>query len=140
MLCPLFFFSMYEQNRPARVEQIAEQTTCNKVIEQPTGGRLDIPPNRATARKDGKEKIFMKKQNYITKINQWQYAINLLAEYGIKPIDNHPTFSGQQMNIIIHSKQLFNCLIFKLKDTKDEIKAYILREIEIARKYGKLTA
>jgi len=82
----------------------------------------------------------MKKQNYITKINQWQYAINLLAEYGIKPIDNRPTYSGQQMNIIIHSKQLCNCIHIKLKETKDEIKAKVLREIEIAKKHGKLTA
>lgn len=82
----------------------------------------------------------MKRENYIKKLTQWQYAINLLAEYGIQPIDNRQTYSGQQMNIIIHSKQLCNCIHIKLNETKDEIKAKVLREIEIAKQYGKLTA
>lgn len=64
---------------------------------------------------------------------QWEFVLALLKERGIEPLDEAMTLSGNGYNIIIHSKDLVNCLCIGPKMTNEEIINYIDREVETTK-------
>lgn len=62
---------------------------------------------------------------------QWNYAISLLQRFGINVVNDKMRFTGNGRNLIIHSKQLNNCIQIKKQDTEDDIFKMIQREIKI---------
>ena len=62
---------------------------------------------------------------------QWNYAISLLQGFGINVVNDRMTFTGSGRNLIIHSKQLCNCIQIKKQDTEDDIFKRIQKEIKI---------
>lgn len=62
---------------------------------------------------------------------QWSYAISLLQGFGINVDDDRMSFTGNGRYLIIHSKQLCNCIQIKKQDTEDDIFKRIQREIKI---------
>lgn len=68
---------------------------------------------------------------------QWEYALALLAEYNIEPINKRMTFAGTNRNryfLIIHSKRLCNCILIGAFDTNEQIKAKIDMQVKISQK------
>ena len=63
--------------------------------------------------------------------NQWAYAISLLRGFGINVIDERMTFTGSGNDLIIHSKQLCNCIQISKKDTHEVIFKKIQNQIKI---------
>lgn len=69
------------------------------------------------------------------------YTINkaemqVLRENNIKPINDTMSFSGGgKPQLIIHSKDLSNCIFISDEDTKDKIDRKIQMQIEIAKKF-----
>ena len=62
---------------------------------------------------------------------QWNYAISLLQGFGINVVNDRMTFTGSGRDLIIHSKQLCNCIQIKKQDTEDDIFKRIQKEIKI---------
>ena len=62
---------------------------------------------------------------------QWNYAISLLQGFGINVVNDRMTFTGSGKDLIIHSKQLCNCIQISKQDTKDDIFKKIQKEIKI---------
>ena len=62
---------------------------------------------------------------------QWEYAISLLQGFGINVVNDRMTFTGSERDLIIHSKQLCNCIQISKQDTEDDIFKKIQREIKI---------
>lgn len=65
---------------------------------------------------------------------QWNYAITLLENFGIKATNNVITFTGNGRDLIIHSKQLCNCIQISRNDDKEDIFKKIQMQIKIALK------
>ncbi len=74
----------------------------------------------------------MKNSIYQTAKLKWQYAVDLLEQHGIKPLDNRPTFSGRKI-IVIHSEQLPNTICFAHIATPEQIKAIVELQVRIAQ-------
>jgi hypothetical protein len=62
---------------------------------------------------------------------QWEYAISLLQGFGINAINEKMTFAGNRKDLIIHSKQLCNCIQISRQDTEDDIFKKIQTQIKI---------
>jgi hypothetical protein len=62
---------------------------------------------------------------------KWNYAISLLQGFGIDVINERMTFTGSGRNLIIHSKQLCNCIQISKQDTEDDIFKKVQGEIKI---------
>lgn len=67
----------------------------------------------------------------MSRTEQWNYAISLLQGFGINVINERMTFTGSGRYLIIHSKQLCNCIQISRQDTEDDIFKKIQREIKI---------
>ncbi len=74
----------------------------------------------------------MKNSTYQMIKRKWQYAIDLLEQHGIKPLDNRPTLSGRT-TIVIHSEQLPNTICFASIATLEQIKAIVELQVRIAQ-------
>ena len=65
------------------------------------------------------------------RIDKYNYAMELLKQYNIKPIDERLTVNNYG-DIVIHSKQLKNCIIISPQATKRTIQEQIYMQIKIA--------
>lgn len=71
----------------------------------------------------------------MTRIEKWNYAIELLEQNNIQPSDKRLTMNNYG-KIVIHSKQLRNCLIIRPQATKKTIKAQVEMQVKIAKNYA----
>lgn len=75
----------------------------------------------------------MRIANFNHRKSQWNYAVSILNEHGIKPTNDKLTFGGTGRNIVIHSSKLANVLTIRPNMTNEQIKAYIEQQIEISK-------
>lgn len=73
----------------------------------------------------------MNRKDFMSRKEQWNYAISLLHGFGINVINESMTFAGTGRDLIIHSKQLYNCIYISKRDTEEDIFKKIQREIKI---------
>lgn len=73
----------------------------------------------------------VKEENDMSRKEQWDYAVSLLNGFGIDITNNTMTFSGNGYYLVIHSKQLCNCISIGRQHTKEDIFNIIQREIKI---------
>lgn len=66
------------------------------------------------------------------RIDKYNYAMELLKQYNIKTIDKRPTVNCYG-DIVIHSKQLKNCIIIPPQATQRTIQEQICMQIKIAQ-------
>lgn len=66
------------------------------------------------------------------RIDKYNYAMELLKKYNIKIIDGRLTCNGCG-DIVIHSKQLKNCIIIPPQATQRTIQNKICMQIKIAQ-------
>ena len=66
------------------------------------------------------------------RIDKYNYTMQLLKQYNIKTIDGRLTCNGYG-DIVIHSKQLKNCIIIPPQATKRTIQEQINLQIKIAQ-------
>lgn len=66
------------------------------------------------------------------RIDKYNYAMELLKQHNIKTTDNKLTINNFG-NIVIHSKQLKNCIIIPPQATKRTILKRIETQIRIAQ-------
>lgn len=66
------------------------------------------------------------------RIDKYNYAMELLKQYNIKTTDERLTFNCFG-DIVIHSKQLKNCIIIPPQATKRTIQEQINLQIKIAQ-------
>jgi len=75
----------------------------------------------------------MRIENFNHRKSQWNYAVSILNEHGIKPTNDKLTFGGTGRNIVIHSSQLANVLTIRPNMTNEQIKSYVEKQIEISK-------
>lgn len=63
--------------------------------------------------------------------DKWNYVIETLEQYGVKPVGNRPTFNNSG-DIVIHSKQLKNVIIITPQATQNTIKKQVEMQLKIA--------
>lgn len=66
---------------------------------------------------------------------QFKFAMGILKEHGIKPLDERMTLSGNGYNLVIHSKELVNCLLINPNMSNEDIVNYINMQIEISKRH-----
>lgn len=66
------------------------------------------------------------------RIDKWNYAMELLKQNNIQPSNKGLTINNNG-HIVIHSKQLRNCLIIEPQATKKTIKARVEMQVKIAK-------
>ena len=67
------------------------------------------------------------------RIDKFNYAIGMLKQHNIKTTDERLTMNGYG-DIVIHSKQLKNCIIIPPQATKRTIREQIYAQIKIDTK------
>lgn len=67
----------------------------------------------------------------MSRIEKWNYAMELLEQNGIEPMDKRLTFNNSGA-LIIHSKQLKNCISIPPQATKKTIKEKVDMQVKIA--------
>jgi hypothetical protein len=66
------------------------------------------------------------------RIEKYNYAMELLRQFNIKTTDDRLTFNCRG-DIVIHSKQLKNCIIIPPQATKRTIQEQIYAQIKITQ-------
>lgn len=74
----------------------------------------------------------MRKNARMTKMQKYDYAMELLKQYGIETTSNVPT-SNNYGDLVFHSKQLANVITIPPQATKETIKRRIEVMIEITK-------